>query len=240
MSELLRLRRELKHEASIAEPARHVFFKTGAGDYSEHDQFIGVKNPVLRQLAKKYRALSLHDLQELLYSPVNEERLLALFILVDQYQRGAQQQEIYQFYLANLSRVNNWNLVDASAHLIVGEHLLSRNKDILLEFATSPDLWRRRVAMVATWQFIRAEQFDWTIKIATLLLNDKHDLIHKAVGWMLREMGKKNEAVLRTFLSKHAPRMPRTALRYAIEKFSEGERKEWLLESSKLPRLPRA
>lgn len=202
------------------------FFKTGQGQYAENDQFIGVTLPDLRVIAKQYEDLDYSELQKLISSAIHEERLLALLILTRQYKQN--KQVVYQFYVDNLQHVNNWDLVDVSAHLIIGEHLMNRDKAILLELASSPSLWDRRVAMVATWQFIRSNQFDWTIKIATVLLQDTHDLIHKAVGWMLREAGKRDQDALLSFLNEHASCMPRTMLRYAIEKLTEEQRQHYL------------
>jgi 3-methyladenine DNA glycosylase AlkD len=206
------------------------FYKTNKGDYAENDQFIGVKVGILRKIAKEFKQLEQADLQLLLYSPINEERLLALLIIVSQYQIGdlKEKELIYQYYLHNLKQVNNWNLVDSSAHLIMGVHLLQSNKDILISLAKSKIMWERRIAIIATWHFIAHNQFEWTIKIAEILLKDNHDLIHKACGWMLREVGKKDKNILINFLDKYATTMPRTMLRYAIEKFSKDERQYYL------------
>lgn len=206
------------------------FFKTGKGQYAEGDQFIGISMPDLRVLAKQFETLVHSEIQQLIRSVLHEERLLALLILTRQYKKN--KQAVYQLYLDNLMYVNNWDLVDVSAHLIMGQHLLDQDKSILLELARSKVMWNRRVAMVATWQFIRANQFDWTVKITQILLNDKHDLIHKAAGWMLREIGKRDAQVLLSFLDKHATNMPRTMLRYAIEKLPEGVRKGYLTKIS--------
>lgn len=196
------------------------FFKTGKGEYGEGDLFIGISMPDLRILAKQFEMLARSEIQQLMQSPIHEERMLAVIILTRQYKQN--KQEVYQFYVDNLQYVNNWDLVDVSAHLIMGQHLMDQGKSILLDLAASENLWNRRVAMVATWQFIRNNQFEWTVKIAEILLNDTHDLIHKAVGWMLREAGKRNEQVLLSFLNQYAAHMPRTMLRYAIEKLPEG------------------
>lgn len=206
------------------------FFKTGVGHYAESDEFIGVPVPDLRKIAKEFRDISVIGLQELIESNINEERLLALIILVSQYAKGSGEikEEIYQFYLRNLQYVNNWNLVDTSAHLIMGVHLRARDKDILLRLAQSTTMWERRISIVATWYFIRQNDLSWTFKIAEMLLNDKHDLIHKAVGWMLREAGKRNQNQLIAFLDQYKSLMPRTMLRYAIEKLSK-EQKEYYL-----------
>ena len=216
--------------ATIAKDRQSYFFKTGAGNYAEHDQFIGVTVPKLRAIAKNFLDLSQVEIVQLLESPINEERFLGLIILLSQYQKtdNAHKNELYQFYMNNLKHVNNWNLVDASAHLIVGAHLFDKNRDVLISLAQSDILWERRIAIVATWYFIRKNDLAWTFKIASLLLNDTHDLIHKSVGWMLREAGKKDEQQLITFLNAHAAHMPRTMLRYAIEKFPEQQRKAYL------------
>ena len=227
MSLLESLREELRRIATPVAQRKGIFFKTGPGDYAEHDQFLGVPVPQLRKLAKSYDLLSMDEVVDLLQSPINEERLLALFILVERYQHGddVAQDLIYRLYQTHIKQVNNWNLVDSSAHLIVGAHLYQRDKTPLLVLANSDVLWERRIAMVATWYFIRQNNFDWTVKLSKLLLKDTHDLIHKAVGWMLREIGKRDEAVLVQFLDQYADKMPRTTLRYAIERFPlEGRR----------------
>ncbi len=177
------LRDVLHKEATPLAERKAVFFKTAPGAYAEHDQFIGVPTPQLRNIAKINHALPLEIVIELLQSPWNEERLLALFILIARYQKGDTEckEKIYQLYLANIKQINNWNLVDASAHLIVGAHLYQKDKRCLLDLAVSNRLWERRISIVATWYFIRHNEFEWTIKIAELLLNDKHDLIHKSV-----------------------------------------------------------
>jgi 3-methyladenine DNA glycosylase AlkD len=208
------------------------FFKTGMGYYAEADEFIGVPVPVLRKIAKTFISLSLEEVQQLMHSKINEERLLALIILVYQYGKASNEfkEKIYLFYLNNLQHINNWNLVDTSAHLIMGAYLIDKNKDILINLAQSNIIWERRIAMVATWYFIRKNELKWTFKIAEILLYDKHDLIHKAVGWMLREAGKKDQNQLILFLNQYTPIMPRTMLRYAIEKFSEEQRKYYLIQ----------
>lgn len=215
---------------SQAKPKDIKFFKIGPGHYAQHDQFIGVTVPQLRSIAKKYAHLELDDIQKLLESPFNEERLLALFILVNQYKKADEptQDKLYLFYIKHLKQVNNWNLVDSSAHLIIGAHLLSANKSLLLKLAASPDLWERRIAIVATLYFIRHGQLEWTFKIAEKLLADKHDLIHKSVGWILREAGKKDIHKLTHFLDKYTAIMPRTMLRYAIEKLSPSQKQLYL------------
>lgn len=207
-----------------------MFFKNQPGQYGEHDQFMGIKVPTLRLIARQFSTLSLPEIQELLQSKFNEERLLAVFVLVNQYQKGEQtsKETIFNFYLQNLSQVNNWNLVDSSAHLIIGAHLFNQNRDLLIQLAQSNNLWERRIAIVSTWYFIRKQDLDWTFKIALLLLTDQHDLIHKATGWMLREAGKRDLTQLINFLNLYSTQMPRTALRYAIERFPTSERLPYL------------
>jgi 3-methyladenine DNA glycosylase AlkD len=206
------------------------FFKTGPGQYGAGDIFFGIKVPVQRAAIKKYYDLSLADLQELLNGKIHEHRLSALFILVKQFEKGgeAKREKIYKFYLKNTKKINNWDLVDLSAPNIVGQYLLAKNRRILYTLVKSKNLWERRIAVLATFAFLRQKDFKDTLKIAEILLDDEHDLIHKAVGWMLREVGKREEKVLRNFLKKFAQKMPRTMLRYAIEKFTEAERKEFL------------
>ncbi len=222
----------LKLLATVPIERHTVFYKTGAGDYAEHDQFLGVKTPVLRQLAKKFSDLTINEIQTLLSSKYNEERLLALFILINRYQKSniLDRNNIFNFYLTNLQNVNNWNLVDSSAHYIIGAHLLdqAQDKDLLLKLAKSNILWERRIAIVATWYFIRNNKLEWTYKIAIILLSDNHDLIHKSVGWMLREAGKKNQEQLKVFLDKYSDLMPRTMLRYSIEKLTKSDKKKYL------------
>lgn len=213
-------------EKSITTQNQTTFFKTGVGEYAEHDRFMGVTVPSLRIIAKEFADLSLEEVQHLIESPFNEERFLALIILVQQYKK--EQENIYQFYLENLRHVNNWNLVDASAHLIIGAHLLKRDRSSLISLAQSNNMWKRRIAIVSTWYFIRHNDLEWTFKLGEMLLRDSHDLIHKAVGWMLREAGKRDEGRLIAFLDYHSTHMPRTMLRYAIEKISEQQRKKIL------------
>jgi 3-methyladenine DNA glycosylase AlkD len=210
------------------------FFKTGPGEYAEHDRFLGIPVPALRKIAKQHRRLTLEEIQALLYSEFNEERLLALLILVDQYQTADKNNEhsmkntLYQYYFENRAQVNNWNLVDASAHLIVGAHLYKKSKNPLLILVKSPSLWDRRIAIVSTWYFIRQQALTWTFKLAKILLNDDQDLMHKSTGWMLREAGKRDEGQLLQFLDQYANRMPRTMLRYSIERLSEEKRADYL------------
>jgi 3-methyladenine DNA glycosylase AlkD len=222
------------HLQTLASPAdakvAQGFFKTAPGEYGAGDQFIGIRVPVLRALAKEFRALPLREVTALLHSPIHEERLLALLMLVDSYQRAeeAGRAEIYALYLKQLDCVNNWDLVDTSAPYIVGRHLAGRSRAVLFRLARSKNLWHRRVAMLATFHFIRQNDFADALRLAERLRDDEHDLMHKAVGWMLREIGKRDVAVLKQFLQQHAALMPRTMLRYAIEKLSERERQRYL------------
>lgn len=201
------------------------FFKTGEGSYAEGDRFLGITVPDVRKIAKNYAKLDLIVLEKLLSSVYNEVRLLALIILVQQYQRGEKsfQNVIYDFYLKNVININNWNLVDSSAHHIVGHYhyTYSKKGDILFDFAVSDNLWKRRIAIIATWYNIRQNDISLTIELSRILLHDKHDLIHKAVGWMLREAGKKDENVIVNFLLQNASKMPKTMLRYALERLSD-------------------
>jgi len=223
--------RSLLNQISQTEPApKGIFYKTGAGEYAEHDRFMGISVPTLRKIAKDFSVLTLSEIESLLMSLFNEERFLGLVILVQQYQKGnlENQKERYDFYLNNLKYVNNWNLVDASAHLIVGAYLMDKDRTVLEELAYSNDLWERRVSIVSTWAFIRKKDLEWTFRVGEKLLKDSHDLIHKAVGWMLREAGKQDETGLKDFLGRYGPSMPRTMLRYAIERFPEDERQRYL------------
>jgi 3-methyladenine DNA glycosylase AlkD len=227
MKNIIQIKSILRNAITIPKENVAFFFKTGAGQYAEHDQFIGVNVPTLRKIAKNFTELTTHELQFLIESKINEERLLALLILIFQYKQAGsyKKEEIYAFYLRNLEHINNWNLVDASAHLIVGAHLINSDKDILVTLAKSKVIWERRISIIATWYFIRNDDLEWTFKIARMLLNDDHDLIHKAVGWMLREAGKRDENQLIAFLNQYAVKMPRTMVRYSIEKLEETQRK---------------
>ncbi len=212
--------------------ARHSagFFKTGPGEYGEGDRFLGIRVPVTRKLAHKYRDLPERSVLALVKSPYHEERLLAILILVKQYERskGADRSRIADVYLLHRAYVNNWDLVDSSAHLILGPELFGKDLSLLDDLVTSESLWDRRIAVMATYHFIRQGEFSTTLDFAERLLEDPEDLIHKCTGWMLREIGKRDAALLREFLGRHAGRMPRTMLRYAIEKLPEKERKDWL------------
>jgi 3-methyladenine DNA glycosylase AlkD len=206
------------------------FFKTGKGEYGEGDVFLGITVPQQRKVAKKYPDLTLKQLQNLLSSKIHEHRLTALFVLISKYRKADEKdkKEIFNFYLQNTKNINNWDLVDSSAPYILGDYLLEKNKTILYKLAKSNNLWERRIAIMATFEFIKNNRFQDTLKIAKILLKDKHDLIHKAAGWMLREVGKKDQPTEEQFLKKHYQQMPRTMLRYAIEKFPEKKRKFYL------------
>jgi 3-methyladenine DNA glycosylase AlkD len=206
------------------------FFKTGAGQYGEGDVFLGIRVPVLRKLAKEYGALPPVEVLPALHSLYHEERLFALIILVNDFAKGDEtlRRQIYDLYLANTRYINNWDLVDISAPNIVGAFLMDKNKQRLYQLARSKSLWERRMAMLATFYFIRQNQFTDTIQIAELLVRDTEDLIHKASGWMLREVGKRDTHYAELFLQKHCKIMPRTMLRYAIEKFPEAKRQMYL------------
>jgi len=231
MSSLANLKKNLHRFGSPKKAkACRWFFKTGPGQYGEGDQFIGVTVPEQRQVARAFKDLPLPDLRRLLHSPVHEERLTALLILVSQYERAdaAGKKKIYDFYLSNAKRVNNWDLVDSSAHHIVGHFLSDKNSAALDKLSRSKNVWERRISIVATYYGIRNGKMSDVIRISGKLLEDDHDLIHKAVGWMLREAGKRNQPALEAFLAKHHHKMPRTMLRYAIEKFPEKKRKQYL------------
>lgn len=206
------------------------FFKTGRGDYAEGDIFIGVAVPDLRKLSKKHGGMSLRDAVKLLRSRIHEERMIALLILLDMYRKsGADGKEkIFRAYLGNTGHINNWDLVDISAKHIVGDYLADRQRSVLYRLARSPYLWERRIAILSTFHFIERRQFEDTLAIALALIKDEHDLIHKAVGWMLREVGKRDMAAEERFLQKYHGNMPRTMLRYAIERFPERKRRRYL------------
>jgi 3-methyladenine DNA glycosylase AlkD len=219
--------------AAAADPAKAAFFpkffKSGPGQYGEGDQFIGVTVPQQRSIAKANRTLPLPDIEQLLASPIHEHRLTALFILVIQYQKATAvgRPTIADFFLEHKNRVNNWDLVDSSAPYILGPEL-DRLMPTLERLARSDSVWDRRIAMLGAGGEIRSGRFDRSLRIAEILINDKHDLIHKAVGWMLREIGKKDRAVEEAFLAKHYRTMPRTMLRYAIERFEPERRQAYL------------
>ena len=210
------------------------FFKTGKGQYGEGDIFLGIPVPEQRKVAKKYSNLPLNALQELLRSETHEHRLTALLILLAKYEKtgNSGRGEIYKFYLKNTDNINNWDLVDLTAPKIVGDYLFNKDKSSLVKLAKSNNLWEKRIAILSTFGFIRKNNFKDALSISELLLHDKHDLIHKAVGWMLREIGKRDQAIEEQFLNKYYLQMPRTMLRYAIEKFDEKKRKFYLTKIS--------
>jgi 3-methyladenine DNA glycosylase AlkD len=217
-------------DARVAESSRR-FFKSEPGGYGYGDRFLGIRVPALRRAAREFHAAPLSVAFALLRSPFHEERLAALFMLVERFERGtqAEQQRIYERYLEHVpKRVNNWDLVDSSAPCIAGAYLSQRPRGVLYELARSPNIWCRRVAIMATFWFLRHGQFDDTLALAELLLDDREDLIHKAVGWMLREVGNRDRAAAEAFVRRHASRMPRTMLRYAIEKYPERARRAHL------------
>lgn len=229
-----RLRDELKGLGN-KEKALFIagYFKTGKGEYGEGDIVIGLTVPVMRKIAKKYLSLPLTAVTKLLKSKIHEERFVALEMMVMKYEKGdaVEKKSVVDAYVNNLETVNNWDLVDTSAPYILGDYLLTSPRKILYTLAKSDNLWERRVAIVATYTFIKAGDFADTLAIAQLLLSDSHDLIHKATGWMLREVGNKSQPALKAFLQKHYKTMPRTMLRYAIEKFPPDVRKKYLLST---------
>jgi 3-methyladenine DNA glycosylase AlkD len=207
------------------------FFKTGKGEYGEGDIFLGLTVPQVRSIAQQFVDFPFKEVKPLLHSKIHEERLLALILLVNRFKKADKklQKEIFDFYLANTKFINNWDLVDLSAEYIVGGYLLNRSNSILIKLAKSKLLWDRRIAMMATFQFIKRGEYEETFRIARVLLHDKHDLIRKAVGWMLREVGKRiSEEIEESFLKEYYKEMPRTMLRYAIERFDEERRRKYL------------
>ncbi len=224
-----KIKEELQSHANLEKAKIYLrFFKTGKGHYGEGDQFIGLTMPEQRKIAQKYMNINIQDLTPLVTSPTHEYRMTALLILTYKYKKANEdtKKEIYDFYIKHYACINNWDLVDVTAPNIVGEYLLDRKsrRRILYEFATSDHLWKKRIAIISTFTFIKNEDFQDTINIAEILLEDKHDLIHKAVGWMLREMGKKNEKKLLDFLDKYHKTMPRTMLRYSLEKLDQDKK----------------
>jgi 3-methyladenine DNA glycosylase AlkD len=205
------------------------FFKTGKGEYGYGDVFLGITVPYSRRVVKEvYGKVDLKNLKQSIHSKFHEERLVALLLLVEMYKRNKNKREIYDFYLNNIEGINNWDLVDLSAPNIVGEYLLDGNKKILERLALENNLWKKRIAIISTLTFIRKGDFEWTFKISKILLEDKHDLIHKAVGWMLREAWKRDSKPVERFLKENYNKLPRTTLRYAIERVEEKRRKEML------------
>lgn len=224
----------IKKLKSFATPERKKtnewFFKTGKGEYSEHDKFIGIRTPQIRQVAKQYfKSLTFNEINELINHPIHEVRHCGLIILVNQYQID-NQDAVFNYYIDNIHAVNNWDLVDTTAPQIVGDYLYQHQEKLplLFNYLHSSDLWERRIAIVATWTFIKHDEFAPTLKIAKLLLGDKHDLIHKAIGWMLREVYKKDANICKNFLRENYTQLPRTTLRYTIERMPESERLRYL------------
>lgn len=224
---------ELQSIGSL-EKAVHLsrFFKTGPGQYGEGDRFLGVMVPYSRAIAKANKAMPLEEVQLLLESSWHEARLCALLILVYRFKERKiteeEREQIYNFYIKNARRCNNWDLVDLSCRDIVGEYLVDKDRSILYRLADSENLWEQRIAIVATWAFIRRSDFNDTLALAERLMAHKHDLMHKAVGWMLREVGKKDRETLTNFLERNATQLPRTTLRYAIEHYPESQRQYFL------------
>ena len=227
------IRKEIRRYAD-SERAKNSFwfFKTGKGEYGEGDKFLGITVPISRKIAQQFFAdLRLKDVEKLLKSKFHEERLIALFILVSKFERAdpRERKVIFDFYLKRTKYINNWDLVDLSAHKIVGAYLEGKDKKILYKLVKSKNLWERRIAVLTTFYEIKNKRSEHALKIAEILINDKHDLIHKAVGWMLREVGKQcGQEIEEEFLKKHYKTMPRTMLRYAIERFDEKKRKFYL------------
>ena len=225
------LRAELQNAASPEKAKIYQrFFKTGKGQYGEGDIFLGITVPETRKIAKKYVELSFSDIVELLKSKIHEERLIALLLLIEKYKKSdnIEKERIINFYLSNTKYVNNWDLVDLSAHQLLGSFIENKDKSVLVKLAKSENLWERRIAIIATYHFIKSEQYAETFKIAEILIEDKHDLIQKAVGWMLREVGKRSLYAEEDFLKQHYKKMPRTMLRYSIERFDAEKRYNYL------------
>jgi 3-methyladenine DNA glycosylase AlkD len=220
--------RALRNPQDAAFLAR--FFKTGPGQYGQGDVFLGVRVPVVRRVAKAFAGLPLAEIESLLHSEIHEERLAALVILVTQAGKAdaATRKRLYEFYLAHTRHINNWDLVDVSAPHVVGAYLADKSRKPLYRLAGSPRLWDRRISILATFHFIRQDDFDDTLRIAAMLLGDGEDLVHKACGWMLREVGNRDRGALEGFLDRHHRRMPRTMLRYAIEKLPDRKRRAYL------------
>lgn len=207
------------------------FFKTEPGEYAHGDKFLGIKVPVLRTLAKENIHLSLSDIKKIIKSEYHEERMLGLFILVNKYNKAkdfVEEERLFNIYISSFKYINNWDLVDVTCPHIVGKYLINKDRSILYEWAKSDDLWTKRIAMITNWWFVRKGDLKDVYKIADILLEDDHDLIHKAVGWMLREAGKKDEKRLKSYLKKHYQSMPRVMLRYSIEKFPKEVRSQYL------------
>ncbi|AOP33225.1 DNA alkylation repair protein [Leptospira tipperaryensis] len=217
------------------------FFKTGPGEYAEGDVFLGITVPNQRKIAKQHKDLPLPEIEILLRSPIHEERLTSLFILCDQFEKGDEKvrKSVHQFYLKNLKHVNNWDLVDLSARVLIGDYLLNKDRKILYRLAKSKNLWERRISVLSTYAFIRTKDFKDILRISKELLQDPEDLIHKAVGWMLREVGNRDLRIELGFLDRYAATMPRTMLRYAIEKFPETLKKKYMAAGKAAKAVPK-
>ncbi len=231
---MLKIQQDLQKLANPQKAAiLQGFFKTGKGEYGEGDVFLGITVPQQREIAKKHVNVPFIEISYLLKSKVHEHRLTALLILIYQYQKADEdtKKKIVDFYLKQTQYINNWDLVDLSAHKILGDYLFDQDKKIVYTLAISKNMWERRIAVIATFAFIKQKKYDDTLKLCTSLLNDNHDVIHKACGWMLREIGKRDQKVLENYLDKHAHEMPRTMLRYSIERLDETKRKKYLKKS---------
>jgi 3-methyladenine DNA glycosylase AlkD len=224
-------RKRLREHANPKDAAfLQRFFKTGPGQYGAGDKFLGIRVPATREIAREFHDLKLGDIEALLHDEWHEARLLAVILLGNRYAKAdaAEREKIFDLYLANATRVNNWDLVDASAPNVVGAHLVKRKRGLLDKLARSKNIWERRIAIVSTFHFIRNDELDDTLRISRALMRDEHDLIHKAVGWMLREVGKRDISVLEGFLEEHAHELPRTALRYAIERMTPSQKRRFM------------
>lgn len=221
-----KIKKEIKEKAN-KEKAKILqkFFKTKKGEYGEGDVFLGASVPDLRKIAKKY--CDTEDVLKLLHSKIHEERFVAILVLIEKYEKG-EKEKVFNIYLKSTKYINNWDLVDVSCYKIVGDYLFDKKRDVLYKLACSDSIWERRIAVISTFYFIRKNDFKETLKLAKILLEDEHDLIHKAVGWMLREIGKRDVEKEESFLKRHYKRMPRTMLRYAIEKFPKEKRLYYL------------
>jgi len=231
MESVIQLKKELEKISNPTQAEKlQRFFKTGKREYGAGDIFLGIKVPDQRKISSNYQNLSLKEIGQLLDSKIHEHRLTALFILIKKYEKAddKEKNKIFDFYLKQTKNINNWDLVDVSAPKIVGDYLVTRPKKILYKLAKSKNLWEKRIAVLSCYAFIKNNDFSDTLKISKILIKDKYDLIHKAVGWMLREIGKRNQKIEEEFLKKHCDQMPRVMLRYAIEKFDENKRKFYL------------
>lgn len=235
MTTIQKIHAALRAEANPAKALfLQKFFKTGKGEYAEGEKFLGITVPVLRKIAGTHKTATLTDIETLLHSQIHEEKFIALVLLTNLFEKSTpgEQKKIVTFYLKNTNWINNWDLVDTSADKILGIYLSDKPKDVLYTLARSKNLWERRIAIITTFRFIKQNKYEETLRIAEILLTDTHDLIHKAVGWMLREVGKRDLKTEEKFLQKYSKKMPRTMLRYAIEKFPPEKRKMYLRKES--------